>query len=86
MNEKFMCKVEGRLGRGARGLQEVRLLSRVIRWTPEGLLYEADPRRAEQLQRDLPRSASADGRGISFPGFRREAEAEEAAEPLGSSQ
>eukprot|EP00969_Alexandrium_andersonii_P120393 5322593-Alexandrium_andersonii.AAC.1 len=64
MNEKFMCKVEGRLGGGSQDLQEVKLLNRIIRWTPEGLLYEADPRRAEQLLRDLPRSAFADGRGI----------------------
>eukprot|EP00969_Alexandrium_andersonii_P322041 14228120-Alexandrium_andersonii.AAC.1 len=64
MNEKLMCKIEGRLGGGARDLQGAKLLNRVIQWTPEGLLYEADPRHAVQLPRDLPRSASADGRGI----------------------
>eukprot|EP00969_Alexandrium_andersonii_P183117 8091220-Alexandrium_andersonii.AAC.1 len=77
-----MRKAEGRLGGGAKDLQEVKLLSRIIRWAPEGILYEADPRHAEQLLRDLLKSASADVREISFPGYRRGAEAEEAAEPL----
>eukprot|EP00969_Alexandrium_andersonii_P007431 323775-Alexandrium_andersonii.AAC.1 len=63
MNEKFMCEVEGRLGGDAKDSQEVRLLNRITRWTPEGLLYEADLRRAEQLLRDLLKSASADVRG-----------------------
>eukprot|EP00969_Alexandrium_andersonii_P200603 8862172-Alexandrium_andersonii.AAC.1 len=53
MNEKFMCKVEGRLGGEAKDLQEVKLLNLITRWTPEGVLYEADPRHAEQLLRDL---------------------------------
>eukprot|EP00969_Alexandrium_andersonii_P307459 13591174-Alexandrium_andersonii.AAC.1 len=62
-----MCKVEGRLGGGAQDLQEVKLLGRTIRWTPEGLLYEAGPRHAEQLLRGLPKSAPADVRGVPFP-------------------
>eukprot|EP00969_Alexandrium_andersonii_P012065 526177-Alexandrium_andersonii.AAC.1 len=53
MDEKFMCKIEGRLGGGPLDLREVKLLNRIIRWTPDGLLYEADPRHAEQLLRDL---------------------------------
>eukprot|EP00969_Alexandrium_andersonii_P120209 5314678-Alexandrium_andersonii.AAC.1 len=52
-----MCKIEGRLGGGAEDLQEVKLLSRIVRWTPEGRLREADPRHAEQLLRDLLESA-----------------------------
>eukprot|EP00969_Alexandrium_andersonii_P150215 6642477-Alexandrium_andersonii.AAC.1 len=53
MNEKFMRKVEGHLGGGSSDLQGAKLLSRVVRWTPDGHLYEADPRHAEQLLRDL---------------------------------
>eukprot|EP00969_Alexandrium_andersonii_P091541 4040538-Alexandrium_andersonii.AAC.1 len=56
MDAKFMCKIEGRLDGGQGDLQEAQLLFRIIRWTPEGLLYEADPRRAEQLLRDLRKS------------------------------
>eukprot|EP00969_Alexandrium_andersonii_P104891 4627550-Alexandrium_andersonii.AAC.1 len=66
-----MCKTEGRLGGGAADLQEAKLLSRVIRWAPDGLLYEADPRRAEQLLRDLRKFECSGVRGISYPGYRR---------------
>eukprot|EP00975_Prorocentrum_lima_P044736 9371200-Prorocentrum_lima.AAC.1 len=66
METHFLCKVEGRLGGGAGDLKEVRLLNRVIRWTPGGYLYEADPRHAEQLARDV---LGSDGgaRAVTFP-------------------
>eukprot|EP00969_Alexandrium_andersonii_P001578 69035-Alexandrium_andersonii.AAC.1 len=70
MNEKFTCKIEGRLGGGAKDLLEVKLLNRITRWTPEGILCEADPRRAEQLLRDLLKSEHSGVRGISYPGYR----------------
>eukprot|EP00975_Prorocentrum_lima_P067656 12916149-Prorocentrum_lima.AAC.1 len=53
MEAHFLCKVEGRLGGGATDLKEARLLNRVIRWSPAGYRYEADPRHAEQLLRDV---------------------------------
>eukprot|EP00969_Alexandrium_andersonii_P124416 5498224-Alexandrium_andersonii.AAC.1 len=53
MTESFLCKVEGRLGGDAGDLTEVRLLNRIIRWAPSGVKYEAGPRHAEQLVRDL---------------------------------
>eukprot|EP00969_Alexandrium_andersonii_P111121 4905304-Alexandrium_andersonii.AAC.1 len=53
MTESFLCKVEGRLGGDSGDLKEVRLLDRISRWAPSGLKYEADPRHAEQLARDL---------------------------------
>eukprot|EP00969_Alexandrium_andersonii_P181717 8030346-Alexandrium_andersonii.AAC.1 len=37
MDEKFMCEIEGRLGGGPSDLREVKLLNRIIRWTPDGL-------------------------------------------------
>eukprot|EP00969_Alexandrium_andersonii_P182442 8061192-Alexandrium_andersonii.AAC.1 len=64
MNDQFMCRVEGRLGVGPSDLQEVKLLHRIIRWTPGGLLSEADPRHAEQLLRDLRESEPPGVRGI----------------------
>eukprot|EP00969_Alexandrium_andersonii_P128343 5671349-Alexandrium_andersonii.AAC.1 len=75
MGEKFMCKIEALLGGGPSDQQDAKLLNRIIRWTPDGLLYEADPRRAEQLLRDLRKSESWGVRGISFPGYRRDAAA-----------
>eukprot|EP00969_Alexandrium_andersonii_P300113 13267460-Alexandrium_andersonii.AAC.1 len=67
MNEKFTRKIEGRLGGGPSDLQDVKLLSRVNRWTPGGLLYEADLRHAEQLLRDLRKFERSGVRGISYP-------------------
>eukprot|EP00969_Alexandrium_andersonii_P060158 2649339-Alexandrium_andersonii.AAC.1 len=64
-------------------MQEVKLLNRIIRWTPDGYLYEADPRHAEQLLRDLRKSEPSGVRGILYPGYRRDVASEEAAEPLG---
>eukprot|EP00969_Alexandrium_andersonii_P008535 372438-Alexandrium_andersonii.AAC.1 len=83
MEEKLLCKVEGRLGHGPQDLREVKLLNRIIRWAPTGLRYEADPRHAEQLFRDLFGAELSGVKRISCPGYRREAAEEEAAEPLG---
>eukprot|EP00969_Alexandrium_andersonii_P294866 13033755-Alexandrium_andersonii.AAC.1 len=60
MNEKCMCNIEGCLGGGPKDLEEVKLLNRIIRRTPDGLLYEADPRCAEQLLRGLLKSETSD--------------------------
>eukprot|EP00969_Alexandrium_andersonii_P196224 8669162-Alexandrium_andersonii.AAC.1 len=49
----FSAMWRGRLGNGPRDLQEVKLLNLVVRRAPVVLRYEADPRRAEQLLRDL---------------------------------
>ena len=48
-----MCKVKGIMGSGDQDLKETRVLNRVIRWGPKGVYYEADPRQAEQLIKDL---------------------------------
>eukprot|EP00975_Prorocentrum_lima_P012527 2655994-Prorocentrum_lima.AAC.1 len=81
MEARFLCKVEGRLGGGVGDLKEARLLNRVIRWTQSGYLYEADPRHAEQLARDV--LSSADGaRAVTFPGFKRGSADETAAPAL----
>ena len=41
------------MGPGREHKKEKLVLNRVVRWTEEGLEYEADPRQAEQLCRDL---------------------------------
>ena len=83
MEKAFLCQVGGRLGGGAGDVQEVRLLSRVIRWTPQGLLYESDPRHAEQLARDLTAlGEQAVQSPLSSPGLKRDATAVEEATPL----
>ena len=44
------------------------MLSRIVRWTSEGLEYEADPRQAEQLVRDLGMSG---GESVGAPGVKQ---------------
>ena len=41
------------LGPGEGDDKEARVLNRIVRWIPDGLEYEADPRQAEKLLRDL---------------------------------
>ena len=48
--EKFYeLKEAHRLGPGLEDHKEDTVLNRVVRWTPDGLEYEADPRQAERL-------------------------------------
>ena len=49
MTNTFECKLKGRLGEGENDLKEMKVLNRIVRITPDGLLYEADPRHAEML-------------------------------------
>ena len=53
-----MLKVVGVFGSGKDDQKELRVLNRIIRYRPEGIAYEADPRHAEILQvaRPLRRS------------------------------
>ena len=49
MAEHFECKFKGRLGHGPNDLREMRVLNRIVRIIPDGLLYEPDPRHVELL-------------------------------------
>ena len=53
MEMKYEMSVIGRLGPGQEDAKEVKVLNRIIRWTPEGVEYEADPRQVERLVIDL---------------------------------
>ena len=64
MHERFLLKELGRLGGGEGELKELRVLNRIIQWTPAGLRYEADPRHAEIVVRGV---AGAE-RALSAPG------------------
>ncbi len=66
MHERFLLKELGRLGGGEGELKELRVLNRIIQWTPAGLRYEADPRHAEIVVRGVAgteRALSAPGTG-----------------------
>jgi hypothetical protein len=64
MHARFLLKELGRLGGGQGELKELRVLNRIIRWTPLGLRYEADPRHAEILVRGV----AGTERALSAPG------------------
>ena len=53
MAKHFECKFKGRLGHGADDLKEIRVLNRIVRIVPEGLLYEPDPRHIELLAKGV---------------------------------
>ena len=53
LEERYELTEASRLGPGDTDDKEGRVLNRVVRWTPEGLEYEADPRQAEHLVADL---------------------------------
>ena len=68
LGKTILLKVVGVLGGDpqAGDVQEARCLNRVIRWSPEGIALEADPRHAELLAAMLGRGATA----LSAPGCR----------------
>ena len=49
ITEQYEATIGPRLGPGPNDAAEGRALNRVIRWTTEGIEYEADPRQAERL-------------------------------------
>ena len=54
MHESFLMMVVGKLGGDVEDAREMRVLNRILRWTDQGITYEADPRHVEQLVRDFP--------------------------------
>ena len=53
MKSKYELTVGGRLGPGHDDEKEISVLNRIIRWTPKGIQYEADPRQVEKLLREI---------------------------------
>ena len=47
--EHFELKIRGRIGEGCSGPNKIRILNRCVELTPEGLIYEADPRHVDLL-------------------------------------
>ena len=60
-----------RQGPGLKDDKESRMLNRPVRWTEEGIEYEADPRQSEQLVRDLGMSGS---KSVGTPGVKQTSE------------
>ena len=53
MELKYELTETGRIGPGVKDGKELKVLNRIVRWCPEGLEYEADPRQAERIVADL---------------------------------
>ena len=53
MQSKYELTETGRIGPGEDDDKEVKVLNRIIRWTPSGIEYEGDPRQVERLIIDL---------------------------------
>jgi len=68
MQKSFLVKIVGRLGDGCKDVKEIRILNRIVRWEADGIYYEADPRHAEILARDV----GAEGPGVRTPGVKEE--------------
>eukprot|EP00400_MALV-I_sp_L67-5_P000255 gene255-biopygen667 len=65
MINHFQLKCPGRIGRGC-VKQSMRLLNRIIEWTPQGVLYEPDQRHAEIICSQLGLESTA--QSVSTPG------------------
>ncbi len=64
VGDSFLTKEVGTLGGDTGQVSELRILNRVVRWRPEGLTYEADPRHADILRTGIAGAA----RALSTPG------------------
>ena len=67
MAKYFEIKIRGRLGEDCTGPQQLRILNRVISLTPEGLVYEADPRHVDLLASSLGLTSA---NSVSTPGVK----------------
>ena len=68
IEKKYELKTQV-LGPNKPDLQEVKVLNRISRWTTGGIKYEADPRHAELIIKDLGLSKV---NGVSTPGTKEE--------------
>ncbi len=67
LEKHYELKELARLGPGPEDHKEARILNRVVRWTSNGLEYEADPRQCERLVRDLKLDGS---KPVTTPGVK----------------
>ena len=53
IQKRYEVKLRGCIGSDKKDLKEMSILNRVIEWTSEGIIYEADQRHADIIIRDL---------------------------------
>ena len=64
--KSFELKIRGRIGENTE-LKTMKILNRIVTLTPEGLIYESDPRHAELMVRNL---GLGDSKGVGTPGVK----------------
>ncbi len=79
LQKVYQLKESARLGPGPQDDKEASMLHRIIRWTEEGLEYEADPRLHEQVVQDLGLKGC---KGVGTPGVKQSYEQIEGDEEL----
>jgi hypothetical protein len=67
ISDKYEVTIGPRLGPGANDEKEARSLNRVIRWCPDRIEYEADPRQAERL---IEECGLVGSKPVATPGVR----------------
>ena len=53
MKQKCELTIVGRLRPGPTDSEEISMPNRVVRWTPRGIKYEAEPHQVEKLLREI---------------------------------
>ena len=82
LERKYELTEAHRLGPAEEDDKEARVLNRIVRWTKDGLEYEADPRHVEILVKDLKLE---DAKSVVTPGTKEEGHLKEGCEvPLSS--
>ena len=77
LEEKILLKRLGMVGPDSGDSKELKVLNRIIRYTPEGIRYEADPRHAEILIQTL----CSPTRAAVTPGARRPGQSSQRSQP-----
>ena len=68
LEAKYELRKGGRLGPGLKDAKELTVLNRILRWTDDGIEYEADPRQVEKLLEALHLDAGCNG--AATPGIK----------------
>ena len=72
MQARYKVKVKGRLGPQPRDDEVIKILNRVVEWTPQGIRYECDQRHAEIIFREMGLSSTC--AAVSTPGVKMKVE------------
>ena len=75
MKARYEVQIRGRLGPGPKDDKSIRILNRILEWTSEGLVYEADQRHAEIIVQQLGLDKS--NGTLSTPGVKTKIDEEE---------